>query len=129
MLWRSKLALEFYIIPITIGTPDDSTIFRAEIQPAYVENSQVRTTLSWLDHPKCTSERRDFNVRLQSVRCAKQVNREQLIGGQCVAPLEHLHFSCEYLVEVRDQKDGQVIRFFVEPGKFKFRRLENRPQF
>lgn len=89
------------------NAPDDSTIFRAEIQPAYIENSNLKTTLSWLDHPKCTSERRDFNVRIQSVRCQKQMSTEQLVS-QCVAPLDQLYFSCEYLVEVRDIQDSQV---------------------
>lgn len=86
----------------------DDTIFRAEIQPAYLLNGNLRTALSWLDHPKCNTERRDFNVRVQSVRCARQMSTEQLIGGQCIAQLEQLHFSCEYLVEVRDVGDGQV---------------------
>lgn len=89
--------------------PDDSSIFQAETQPAYLLNGNLQSALSWLDHSKCTPDKNDFNVRIQSVRCARQMSTERIVKGQCVVQLEQLYFSCEYLIEVRDVSDGQLI--------------------
>ncbi|KAI6181481.1 hypothetical protein M3Y98_00834000 [Aphelenchoides besseyi] len=88
---------------------DDSTLFQADLQIPYLDSNHViQSTLSWLDHPKCSSQKRDFDVRLESVRCSRPLNAELLVS-QCVASLEKLHFACDYKVEVRDTKDRQLI--------------------
>ena len=90
--------------------PNDSTIFRAELQAPHLDARHIiRTTLSWLDHPKCSSQQRDFDIRLNAVRCGRPLAVEQLVS-QCVASLEHLYFNCDYIVEVRDTEDRQVCR-------------------
>ncbi|KAI6224552.1 CBR-KAL-1 protein [Aphelenchoides fujianensis] len=117
---------------------DDSELFQADLQLPYLDAAHVlRSTLSWLDHPKCTSERRDFDVRLEAVRCPRPLLAEQLVG-QCVAPLEKLHFGCDYKVEVRDTEDRQLITrlaFSTPPcsrtpsaDPIDCRQLEERPQ-
>ncbi|CAD5207013.1 unnamed protein product [Bursaphelenchus okinawaensis] len=84
------------------------TVFRAELQSPYFENGQLRSTVSWLDHHRCTPLHRDFIVKLKSLRCPVQVSSEQLVQ-ECIAPLEDLHFRCDYVVEVRDGLDGELL--------------------
>ncbi|CAD5210643.1 unnamed protein product [Bursaphelenchus xylophilus] len=88
--------------------PKQPTVFRADLQSPYFENGQLRSTVSWLDHSRCTPLNRDFIVRLKSIRCPIQVTSEQLVQ-ECLAPLDDLQFRCDYVVEVRDGSDGELL--------------------
>lgn len=83
------------------------SVFRAELQTPFFEGGQLRSSVSWLDHSRCTPHRRDFTVKLSSLRCPVHSSSQQLVS-QCLAQLEDLQFSCDYLVEVVDGEDQEV---------------------
>lgn len=87
--------------------------FHAEIKAPYYEDGQLTTTISWLDHPLCSPEKRSFNVIVKEARCKDPYMEREIEVNQCVVDIHKLAFECEYVVLVEDVLTKQVRSGYV----------------
>lgn len=93
-----------------------------QLKTPYFERGHLRTSLSWLYHPSCTqynsNASSDFVVRISSGSSSSGGAGQQLCQIElppqefrvrfCVANLENLQFGCEYQVQVKELRSGEV---------------------
>uniref|UniRef100_A0A915DEQ9 Anosmin-1 n=1 Tax=Ditylenchus dipsaci TaxID=166011 RepID=A0A915DEQ9_9BILA len=81
------------------------TKFRAEVKPPYFDKGYLKSSVSWLDHPLCSSARSSqqqqlFRVYISTLQCINQLPPQQFQVAHCVANLDNLQFNCNYFVEI-----------------------------
>uniref|UniRef100_A0A914CR93 WAP domain-containing protein n=1 Tax=Acrobeloides nanus TaxID=290746 RepID=A0A914CR93_9BILA len=95
-----------------VNDDDAASEFHAEVKAPYYEDGQLMTTISWLDHPLCSPDKREFVVNVKEIECKKPYTEkveEKRVVNQCVADIRNLEFNCKYVVIVEDVLSKQEI--------------------
>lgn len=105
----------------TIIAEEMPSNFLGEVKTPYYEDNQLLTTISWLDHPLCSPEKREFIVQIKETECIKANGRPPTKISQCVADIKNLQFGCEYFVLVEDANSKAVNDPYSYHTPFNFR--------